>query len=123
MSSADPNAIPIEQLRTDQATRVHIPAYNVLRFAREKNLVIDPACSYRGDMDGFWNVRNILFITLKKKKTSSLLHILVYTERIGNQMSCCICTGCHNDALSHLLVMHRLCVLHLMSSHVRGGGM
>ncbi len=70
----------MEQLRTDHPTRVHIPAYRVVRFTGEKNFRIDVQLSYNGDNDGFWNDRN----NLGPNPLRILLHILINTKWIAN---------------------------------------
>ena len=103
MRSAEPNAIPIEQLNTDQHTRVHIPPYRAARFALQKKLRIDALCFNSGDSDGLLKVANILIII----SSLSLPHIPIHPNRITNKLSSSISARNPNNPLAEQLIMHR----------------
>lgn len=115
MRSADPKTIPIEQLTTDQHTRVHIPPYKTLRLAFEKNIRSDEACSTNGDNDCFPNDLSILHLNPIQVSP----YISIHADRIANQLSCGVSTSDADDALSHQVVVyrHRLSILLVSLMH------
>lgn len=103
MRRAEPNAIPIEQLITDQHTRVQIPPYRAARFALQKKLRIDALCFSSGDSDGLLKLASILIAIPSLR----LPHIPIHSDRIAHELGRSISARDRDDALPEQLIVHR----------------
>ena len=116
MSNAEPNAIPIEQLTTDQHTRVHNPPYKTGLLALEKNCLNECTCLKSGDWDSTFIECKILCNHFIRK---NVLHILINTQRIADKLGSGEATGETNNTFSKQLVMDGLYVIKLDMTGMR----